>query len=117
QPAWRPDLTHRIAGNDHHIVRLDFWQRLKAGEGHALRARDGRRGRAVMDGVVGAELARFIKGLDGTADVEHLSLRNVNEDYAAARLERSFNSDSNSATVVMRAKRRRSAYSVRSRMA
>src|SRR6266850_5280139 len=117
QPARRPDLAHRIAGNDHHVVRSHIGQRLKASERHTLRARDGRRGRAMADDVVSAELPGFIEGLNGPADVEHLGLRYVNEDYAAARLDLSFNSVSSCATVVMRAKRRRNAYSVRSRMA
>src|SRR5437763_16296918 len=117
QPARRTEPADRIAGNNHHVVRLHFGQRLESGEGHPLRALDGGRGRAMADAVVGAELAGFIEGLDGAGDVEHLGLRNVNEDYAATRLERSFNSASNSETVVMRAKRRRNAYSVRSRIA
>src|SRR3954464_4677244 len=117
ETARRPDLPHRVSGDDHDVTRLHLGQRLKAGEINALRARNGRSGRAVADGVIRAELPRLIERLHRPANVEHFRLRDINEDYAATRLERSFTSASSSCTVVMRAKRFRSAYSVRSLIA
>src|SRR3954464_9841461 len=117
ESARRPDLPHRISRDDDDVTRLHLGQRLKAGEINALRARNGGGDRAVADDVIRAELPRLIERLHRPANVEHFRLRDINEDYAATRLKRSFTSASISATVVMRAKRFRSAYSVRSLIA
>src|SRR4051812_38469532 len=108
-------LAQRETRNDDRVFLLRRGERLEAAHFESLRSAHSWRGGAVLNPVRRTAGIRFMECLQRPGDVEDLAAGEERENYpACANWRTPFSSASSCATVAMRAKRPRSAYSVRS---
>src|SRR5579863_9682182 len=105
------------AGHNDQIFRSGRRQGIQIVELQALIGYRPGNSRTVLDKVFRPEGVRLKERLQRTGEIEHLASVEIGEDYATAPQRVPFNSLMSCVTVAMRAKRRRRAYSVRSRIA